>query len=136
MQPIVEQLCNFEQMRQWYLQQKITDVQRDFLLKMQGVLLPNLQPKSIREACCIIEKTATKYPYIGSVNEDDSLNVVVGGNGHGARGSDEIGRIAADLIVGNSWDFPIEKDCFKPILKTSVQKNKRMIVCKPPFGLC
>ncbi|WP_131782828.1 NAD(P)/FAD-dependent oxidoreductase [Legionella gresilensis] len=136
MQPIVEHLDSLEQMRKWYIQQQITTQQRDFLLQMQQILLPNIKPKSIKEACCVIEKTPIHYPYIGQINEDSSLNVVVGGNGHGARGSDEIGRLAAGIVMGHEWDFPIEQSRFKPILITDNQLNKIKLACKPPFGLC
>ncbi len=135
MQPIVEELHTLEKMRQWYIEQKITKQQRDFLMKMQQMLMPTLKPVSIREACCIIEKTPSHHPYIGPLNEDSSLNVVVGGNGHGARGSDEIGRLAANVILENTWDFPIVQSHFAPILQTD-QINKKKMQCKPPFGLC
>ncbi len=136
MQPIVKQLDTLTQMLDWYIQQKITAQQREFLMKMQCILMPDIKPKSIREACCIIEKTPTHYPYIGQVNEDNSLHIVVGGNGHGARGSDEIGRLASHLVMGKQWDFPIEQDYFKPILRRNDQINKTKLQCKPPFGLC
>lgn len=136
MQPIVKQLYKFEQMREWCIQQQITIQQREFLMRMMKMLLPNLTAKSIKESCCIIEKTSTKYPYIGQINDDSSLNVVVGGNGHGARGSDEIGRLAANIVLENKWDFPIEKSKFKPILCTANQPCSKNLVSKPPFGLC
>ncbi|MES2273974.1 MAG: FAD-binding oxidoreductase [Chlamydiota bacterium] len=135
MQPIVEQLDTLEEMRQCYIQQQITEPQRDFLMHMQQKFI-SLNPKSIREACCIIEKTPSHYPYIGQVDEDSSLNIVVGGNGHGARGSDEIGRLAANVVLGNKWDFPIEQSHFTPILTSADQTNKIKLRCKPPFGLC
>jgi len=135
MQPIVKQLDTLEQMRQWYIRQEITSEQREFLQKMLRNVIPHIKPMSIREACCIIEKTPTHYPYIGQINDDSSLQIVVGGNGHGARGSDEIGRLAANAVLGNAWDFPIEQACFKPILATNNQ-SKTLFECKPPFGLC
>lgn len=136
MQPIVKQLDTFEQMRHWCIEQQITTQQREFLMRMAQVLLPNLKAKSIKESCCIIEKTPTKYPYIGQINDDSSLNVVVGGNGHGARGSDEIGRLAANVVMGNEWDFPIEQSKFKPILRSTGNSCSKNMVSKPPFGLC
>ncbi|OHE74943.1 MAG: hypothetical protein A3F67_10725 [Verrucomicrobia bacterium RIFCSPHIGHO2_12_FULL_41_10] len=136
MQPIVKELNTLEQMRQWYINQEITKQQHAFLAKMQQILLPDLKPKSIREACCIIEKTPTHHPYIGQINEDNSLNIVAGGNGHGARGSDEIGRLAANVVMGNEWDFPIKLDHFKPILRSDDHTKKNKMKFKPPFGLC
>ncbi len=134
MQPIVKQLDKLEEMRQWCIYQQITDEQRDFLMQMKQKFIPGIQAKSIREACCIIEKTPSHYPYIGQIDEDSSLNVVTGGNGHGARGSDEIGRLAANAALGNAWDFPIEKSRFTPILTTA--ETPIRMESKPPFGLC
>ena len=134
MQPIVKQLDTLEEMRDWYIQQKITREQRDFLMKMQQILMPDVKIQSIQEACCIIEKTPSHYPYIGQINEDNSLNIVTGGNGHGARGSDEIGRVAAHLAKENKWDFKVEQRYFKPIISTNNSITKIQI--KPPFGLC
>jgi len=136
MQPIVESLDTHESMRAWYIQQQITEQQREFLMRMQTLLLPDLQPQSVREACCIVEKTPSHHPYIGQVNEDCSLNVVVGGNGHGARGSDEIGRLAAGVVLKRAWDFPIPQSRFTPVLVTTDQAKKKKLQCKPPFGLC
>lgn len=136
MQPIVEQFDTQERMRSWYIQQQITQAQRHFLIHMHQILMPNFKVKSIREACCIIEKTPSHHPYIGQINEDSTLNVVVGGNGHGARGSDEIGRLAANVVLGKEWDFPIPQNHFTPVVITVSQTNKMKMLCKPPFGLC
>lgn len=135
MQPVVRQLKSLEDMRQWYIQQKITEEQKDFLLKMQQAFLPFLQPVSIKEACCIIEKTPSHYPYIGAINDDLTLQVVTGGNGHGARGSDEIGRLAARELLEKKWDLCIEKECFTPKVKNK-DAHFEMYAAKPPFGLC
>ena len=105
-------------------------------MKMQQLFVPDIKFKSIREASCIIEKTPSHYPYIGQVNEDESLNIVAGGNGHGARGSDEIGRLAANVVLGNQWDFPVNQSAFTPILECQNQENKTKMRFKPPFGLC
>lgn len=136
MQPIVEQLDTQEKMRSWYIQQQITQEQRNFLMHMHQMLMPNFKAKSIREACCIIEKTPSHHPYIGQIDEDHTLNVVVGGNGHGARGSDEIGRLAANVVLGKEWDFPVPQNHFAPFVITVGQANKLKMLCKPPFGLC
>ena len=135
MQPIVKQLETLEEMRQWFIQQRITTRQHNFLKRIQKMLIPDIEPVSVREACCIIEKTPSHYPYIGKINDDSSCSVVVGGNGHGARGSDEIGRLAANLVLGNEWDFPISQSMFTPILATD-RDNIVQQKFKPPFGLC
>jgi sarcosine oxidase len=137
MQPIVEQLFSLEDMRQWYIRQEINPPQYKFLYELLTALLPYIQPVSIRQASCIIEKTPSHYPYIGQVNDDSSYHVAVGGNGHGARGSDEIGKIAADMLLGNSWDFPKDRDVFAPrAISEEEHRNAERQKFKPPFGLC
>lgn len=137
MQPIVEQLFSLEDMRKWYTKQEITQKQYNFLFELLTTLLPNIRPVSIRQASCLIEKTPSHYPYIGQINDDSSYHVAVGGNGHGARGSDEIGKIAADLVLGNAWDFPTTKNAFAPlIISEEEHQNAQRQEFKPPFGLC
>ena len=48
-------------------------------------------------------------PYIDIVNE--GIGVCLGGNGYGAKSCDEMGNIAANLILLNEWksDIPKEK---------------------------
>jgi sarcosine oxidase len=101
---------------------------------MARTLLPGLEPVSVREACCVVDKTPTRYPYIGQLGAD-GLSVVVGGNGHGARGSDEIGRLASTVIRNKPWDFPFPQETFAP-RAASLARPDRPSYLKPPFGLC
>lgn len=41
------------------------------------------------------------------------LGVAVGGNGYAAKSSDEIGRLAAVMIMKNEWDSTISRDAFR-----------------------
>lgn len=136
MQPLVEELRTVDEMVSWYSNQKITARQMAFLTTMTHLMVPNLKPVSVREACCIIEKTPSRYPYIGHVDED--FAVVVGGNGHGARGSDEIGRLASTVVLGEPWDCPIPQDVFAPLTASPAadDRGERPEFLKPPFGLC
>ncbi|QLE75707.1 FAD-binding oxidoreductase [Streptomyces rectiverticillatus] len=138
MQPAVHELRTAQDMLSWYAGQTITPGQRAFLTAMMRLLLPGLEPVSVREACCIIEKTSSRYPYIGHLDDDASLAVVVGGNGHAARGSDEIGRLAAAVVLGEPWDFPIPPEAFAPALAPRERRVDGSCpeYLKPPFGLC
>jgi len=137
MQPIVRMLDDVQAMNAWYAAQKITPAQSIFLKKVWDVLLADFTPVSIRHACCIVEKTPTCYPYIGHVGDEKNFAVAVGGNGHGARGSDEIGRLAANVVLGRAWDAPIDQSIFTPIPAGDGSAwKKRPGFLKPPFGLC
>ncbi|MGW0394388.1 NAD(P)/FAD-dependent oxidoreductase [Streptomyces sp. NPDC003042] len=137
MQPLVQELRTQEEIRSWYGRERITAEQSRFLLRMMRLLLPGLEPASVREACCVVDKTPSRYPYIGHLDEDESVTVVVGGNGHGARGSDEIGRLASSMVLGQPWDFPVPQEVFAPTRAPAVpHSNSRPGFLTPPFGLC
>ncbi|MEV4936897.1 FAD-dependent oxidoreductase [Streptomyces zaomyceticus] len=125
MQPLVRELRTARDVLTWCTNQKTTPEQSAFLLRMMRLLLPGLEPVSVREACCVVDKTPSRYPYIGHLG-DDGLSAVVGGNGHGARGSDEIGE---------PWDFPLPPQTFAPTPAPTTRPD-RPCYLEPSFGLC
>ncbi len=138
MQPFVEELFTAEAMTEWYADQQITTRQAKSLTSMMELMAPDLKPVSVRAAGCIIEKTPSRYPYIGYLDDDSTISVAIGGNGHGARGSDEIGRLAAVTALGERWDCPIDRAVFAPIHAEHAvgSTGGRPDFLKPPFGLC
>ena len=56
----------------------------------------------------ILQTPAMANPYIGYMA--DGLILVGGGNGFGANGSDEIGRIGARLATRNTWTSEVPPD--------------------------
>lgn len=138
MQPLVRELRTAQEMLSWYAGQAITREQAQFLRNMMRMLVPSLEPVSVHAACCVVDKTPTRYPYLGALDEDDSLTVAVGGNGHGARGSDEIGRLASTVVLGQKWDFPLPQEVFAPMAEPRPRSPRagRPGYLVPPFGLC
>lgn len=59
-------------------------------------------------ATCIVTWTATGLPYIDHVL-DDRMAVAVGGNGKGAKSSDDWGWVAAHLVSGHEWEHPVDR---------------------------
>ena len=57
---------------------------------------------------CAVTQTASGFPIIDFVH-DDRIAVAVGGCGKGAKGADEWGRIAGDLIQGNPWSSAVPR---------------------------
>lgn len=55
---------------------------------------------------CAVTTTRSDMPIIDFV-QDDRIAVAVGGNGKGAKGSDEWGRLAACLISGADWSSEV-----------------------------
>ncbi|MEX0277416.1 MAG: NAD(P)/FAD-dependent oxidoreductase [Ruegeria sp.] len=58
---------------------------------------------------CAVTQTRSDLPIIDFA-QDDRIAVAVGGCGKGAKGSDEWGRIAADLISGNPWSTKVSRE--------------------------
>jgi sarcosine oxidase len=137
MQPIVEKLETLEALTAWYRSQQVTTSQYQVLHDIWQELTEECNPVAIRQSCCIIEKTASCYPYLGPLPGHTSYFVAVGGNGHGARGSDEIGRLAANMVLERHWDSPLEQATFMPMLAGDNERwRPGSGALKPPFGLC
>ncbi|MEV7566576.1 NAD(P)/FAD-dependent oxidoreductase [Streptomyces tanashiensis] len=138
MQPLVRELRTAEETLSWCAAQAVTRDQARFLRSVMRLLVPALEPVSVREACCVVDKTPTRSPYIGALDGSEGLSVVVGGNGHGARGSDEIGRLAATVVLDETWDFPLPPDVFAPKGQplAAGADTGRPDYLTPPFGLC
>lgn len=136
MQPMVTELHAAEEMVDWSRRQRITDEQREVLTQMITTLLPGLRPSAVVEAGCLIDKTPSRYPYLGTVDDSGSFSVATGGNGHGARGSDEMGRLAARIVLGETWDSPVAQDIFTPVAAGDAAECHDEGFHKPPFGLC
>ncbi|MFQ5702711.1 MAG: NAD(P)/FAD-dependent oxidoreductase [Gemmatimonadales bacterium] len=64
-------------------------------------IAPTLQISGTRFVPCLIADSATHYPYIDMISE--RIGVVAGGNGKGAKSSDEIGRLGAEMIRTGDW---------------------------------
>ncbi len=64
-------------------------------------VFPTLEVLSTRFKPCLITDTASHYPYIDML--DDRIGIVAGGNGKAAKSSDEIGRLAAAMMITQDW---------------------------------
>ena len=106
MQPFVSELSTPDSMVEWYRNQAVTHRQRSALDRLAGLLLPDLEPLSVRSSTCIIQKTPTRYPYIGHLDDDHTSSVAVGGNGHGARGQ-ALSVVATECSVDVLGGFPV-----------------------------
>lgn len=81
-------------------------------------MLPQAAVGSWDHKPCIVTHTPTGWPYIGWVQPD--VAVAVAGNGSGAKSSDEIGRLAADLVEPRQWtDAILGAHQFTPRTRTN-----------------
>lgn len=64
---------------------------------------------------CLTSHTPNNEPYIDLIAP--GFGVALGGNGYAAKASDEIGRLAARLVLLGEWKSEIPKDRVKMIWK-------------------
>jgi sarcosine oxidase len=67
-----------------------------------SAMIPSIAGAPRHTSTCVYTITASGYPYVGMVSE--RLAVCVGGNGKGAKSSDEIGRLGAVALSGGHVD--------------------------------
>jgi len=65
-------------------------------------VIPRLSATSFHQRPCVVTYTSTKRPFIDQV--DDGLYVATGGCGSAAKSSNEIGRLAAELVHNGEWE--------------------------------
>lgn len=76
----------------------------DALTRTVKELLPSVEVQSWTSMACVVTHTPTSHPYIGWV--EDGIAFAVGANGSGAKSSDELGRLAAELVRHDAWTDP------------------------------
>jgi len=82
---------------------------RDFQAFLTDLIPPLARCRHWHTATCVVAWTATGLPYIDHVL-DDRVAVAVGGNGKGAKSSDDWGWLAARMVAGLDWDHPVDRD--------------------------
>ncbi len=86
----------------WFRSGGNADV-RDHLHAEILKLIPDFQAQSVSMAACVTSWTKDRLPELGPVSE--KVTVATGGNGAGAKCSDEIGRMAARLVLEQIGEF-------------------------------
>ena len=69
--------------------------------------------------------TPTGLPYIGKIH--DNLGVAIGGNGHSAKCSYEIGHIATEMMTAPKWNYKLPPNAFQIIfedINSNILKSK------------
>lgn len=78
------------------------------------VIFPDIAFGSSFSTPCVYTGTPTEHPSIGWVTSD--VAIAMGGNGSGAKGSDEIGRLASTLFSDDGWTDSLPHETFAPRL--------------------
>jgi sarcosine oxidase len=97
-----QQLRSREELLEWYATEG-DPVLGAALRDRLSALLPATAGDPGRTQACAITVAASGVPRVVSLS--DRTYLVTGGNGHAAKSGDEIGRLAAELVLGNAaWD--------------------------------
>lgn len=90
-------LSSDSEIRQWFQGDGDPQV-RDHLIGLIADLMPDLRYRSVHSGSCVTSYTQTGAPLIEDLT--DRIAVLTGGNGAGAKCSDELGRLGAALLMG------------------------------------
>ncbi|XP_061171965.1 uncharacterized protein LOC133181490 [Saccostrea echinata] len=96
--------------RKWYSGKGDEELEEE-LFKLLDTIFHGVRFENHHGDACATMVTPGKQPYIDLLSP--TLAVALGGNGYAAKSSDEIGRIAADLILTSKWTYDIPKENFK-----------------------
>ncbi|XP_038070809.1 uncharacterized protein LOC119739803 [Patiria miniata] len=111
-------LITLEDVKGWFVSQpdpKLVKNYKDILL----AVVKGFNPVSVKTDMCVCSSTPTGLPYCDMVSP--RLGLAVGGNGCGAMLSDEVGKMAAEMIAGaENWNRDIPREMLKAQFITSL----------------
>ena len=101
-------LSTLQELGDWF-RHSGADEDREALQRALLALIPDVAGAPIHTDTCVVTATASGHPYVDLLAEG-RVCVAVGGNGKAAKSSDEIGRLAAGLLLAGEWcdDLPVE----------------------------
>ena len=99
---------SLQELNRWFKQSGSGANQTRFQAFLEELIPAVTQCRYWHTATCVVTWTATGLPYIDHVL-DDRIAVAVGGNGKGAKSSDDWGWIAAHLVAGIDWEHPVDR---------------------------
>jgi glycine/D-amino acid oxidase-like deaminating enzyme len=89
-------LKTHQEVNQWYNEQGNKEA-IEHVLKLVYQTLPGLTPLSIHTDTCVWDVTPSRQLYVDMINSN--IGVACGGNGAAAKSSDEIGRLASQMLI-------------------------------------
>lgn len=103
------ELRSLSDLTTWFKGSGSDDNRRDFQAFLTDLIPVLGRCSTWHTDTCAVTWTATGLPYIDHVL-DDRIAVAVGGNGKGAKSSDDWGWLAARLVAGLEWDHPVARE--------------------------
>ncbi|PIK37619.1 hypothetical protein BSL78_25544 [Apostichopus japonicus] len=117
-----KELKNLEEVKQWFAKSGDKDI-GEFLLQLLHHYI-DFEETSVEIDGAVTAGTPTKYPFCGMVSP--SIGILTGGNGYGAKSSDEIGRMGAKLIAKGEWDHDLPEELFRPQFKSQKSNKSKL----------
>ncbi|GIY56709.1 hypothetical protein CDAR_184311 [Caerostris darwini] len=108
------ELKTLEELRKWYLSEGNEKMVKTHV-KLLTELIPGLKYTDIHRRTCATCETPSGLPYIERVSP--TVTVAIAGNGKGAKFSDEVGRIAAELSITGKWNSELSPNLFQAIFE-------------------
>nr|XP_022334959.1 uncharacterized protein LOC111131632 [Crassostrea virginica] len=103
------------QMKQWFVQGPDPQLTRQ-MANMITSVVKGVKVLSYHGDSCVVDVAPSNRPYIDRVH--NQLGVAIAGNGYAAKSSDEIGRLAVELLMKDQWDIDIPQNLFHVQLKS------------------
>jgi len=105
------QLTTLDEFGEWFRSPGAAE-DRGLLTQTVVSLIPDLEGAAIHTDTCVVTATAHGYPYLDLL-DGGRICVAVGGNGKAAKSSDEIGRLAANLVLTGAWQDDVPATPFQ-----------------------
>ena len=74
-------------------------------------IIVDFQPDGFESKPCVINHTATGFPYVDEIAE--GVIITSGGHGSAAKSANEIGRLGALLVLGEPWPAEFSRETFR-----------------------
>ncbi|XP_033647726.1 uncharacterized protein LOC117307164 [Asterias rubens] len=102
-------LTTLQEVKEFYVSTKTDDASVNVFKDIMVDIVKGFSPLSVQSETCSELKTPSKLPYCDMVSP--RLGIAIGGNGLGAMMSDEMGRMAAEMIgATEGWNLDIPKE--------------------------
>lgn len=102
-------LTSLRDLQSWYRSAGSEANRRDFTRFITDLIPVLHHCTDWHTATCVVTRTGSGLPVIDFVGDSGKVAVAVGGNGKGAKGADEWGRIAAGLVREDPWDSAVQR---------------------------
>ncbi|KAJ8029279.1 putative sarcosine oxidase [Holothuria leucospilota] len=118
-----KKFSTLKEVKDWFIQGGDEEI-GEYLLHLIHHFIEDFEETSVECDAAVTTGTPSGYPYCGMVTPN--IGVLVGGNGYGAKSSDEIGRMGAMMIKNGRWNHDLPEEKFKPRFKRNSARTSKL----------